>query len=91
MALHEAGVKLARPKAATKPPPALPGDLAALLAQKKHAKARKTYERFGPGAQREYVDWINEAKTDAPRQKRMADTLTWLADGKVRDWKYLKC
>ncbi|MEP7187235.1 MAG: YdeI/OmpD-associated family protein [Rhodanobacter sp.] len=62
-----------------------------LLAQKKHATARKTYEGFGPGAQREYVNWINEAKTDTTRQKRVADTLTWLAEGKLRNWKYLKC
>jgi len=91
MALNEAGVKKARPKAAAKPAPTLPEDLAALLAQKKHAAARKTYEGFGPGAQREYVDWIVEAKTDATRQKRLATTLEWLAEGRKRNWKYEKC
>jgi uncharacterized protein YdeI (YjbR/CyaY-like superfamily) len=91
MALNEAGVKKARPKAAAKPAPTLPEDLATLLAQKKHAAARKTYEGFGPGAQREYVDWIVEAKTDATRQKRLATTLEWLAEGKKRNWKYEKC
>jgi uncharacterized protein YdeI (YjbR/CyaY-like superfamily) len=91
MALNEAGVKKARPKAAAKPAPALPDDLAALLAQKKHAAARKAWESFPPGAQREYVDWIAEAKTDATRQKRLATTLEWLAEGKRRNWKYEKC
>lgn len=91
MALNEAGVKLARPKAAPKPPPTLPDDLAALLAQKKHAAARKTYEGFSPSAQREYVEWIGEAKTDATREKRVATTLEWLAEGKPRNWKYLTC
>jgi uncharacterized protein YdeI (YjbR/CyaY-like superfamily) len=91
MALNEAGVKKARPKAAAKPAPTLPEDLATLLAQKKHAAARKTYEGFGPGAQREYVDWIVEAKTDATRQKRLATTLEWLAEGKKRNWKYENC
>jgi uncharacterized protein YdeI (YjbR/CyaY-like superfamily) len=90
MALNEAGVKKARPKTA-KPAPVLPDDLAALLAQKKHAAARKSYEGFGPGAQREYVDWIVEAKTDATRQKRIATTLEWLAEGKKRNWKYGNC
>jgi len=90
MALNEAGVKLAR-KPGTKPAPVLPDDLAALLAQKKHAAARKTYEGFGPGAQREYVDWITEARTDATRQKRIASTLEWLAEGKKRNWKYESC
>jgi uncharacterized protein YdeI (YjbR/CyaY-like superfamily) len=91
MALNEAGVKKARPKAAAKPAPTLPVDLATLLAQKKHAAARKTYEGFGPGAKREYVEWITEAKTDATRQKRLATTLEWLAEGKKRNWKYENC
>ncbi|MGH8158214.1 MAG: YdeI/OmpD-associated family protein [Rhodanobacter sp.] len=91
MALNEAGVKLTRPKAAPKPAPTLPDDLAALLAQKKHAAARKSYEGFSASAQREYVEWINEARTDATRQKRLASTLEWLAEGKPRNWKYLTC
>lgn len=91
MALNEAGVKKARPKAAAKPAPILPDDLAASLAQGKHTAARKTWATFGPGAQREYVDWITEAKTDATRQKRIATTLEWLAEGKRRNWKYEKC
>jgi uncharacterized protein YdeI (YjbR/CyaY-like superfamily) len=91
MALNEAGVKKARPKVAAKPAPMLPDDLAALLAQKKHAAARRTYEGFGPGARREYIDWIGEAKTDATRQKRVATTLEWLAEGRKRNWKYEKC
>ena len=91
MALNEAGVKLARPKAAAKPALTLPDDLAALLALKKHAAARKTYADFSLSAQREYVDWIDEAKTDITRQKRIATTLEWLAEGKPRNWKYLTC
>jgi uncharacterized protein YdeI (YjbR/CyaY-like superfamily) len=91
MALNEAGVKLPRPKAAAKLAPTLPDDLSALLAQKKHAAARQTYAGFSPSAQREYVDWICEAKTDATRQKRIATALEWLAEGKPRNWKYLTC
>jgi uncharacterized protein YdeI (YjbR/CyaY-like superfamily) len=91
MALNEAGVKKARPKAAAKPAPTLPDDLSALLAQKKHAAAREAWASFPPGAQREYVDWIAEAKTGATRQKRLATTLEWLAEGKRRHWKYEKC
>ena len=91
MALSEAGVKRARSNAATKPAPILPDNLAAQLAQKKHAAARTNYAGFSPSAQREYVDWIVEAKTDATRQKRPATTLEWLAEGKPRNWKYLQC
>lgn len=91
MALNEAGVKKARPKAAAKPAPTLPDELAAALARKQHAAARKAWEGLGPGAQREYVDWITEAKTEATRQKRLATTLEWLAEGRKRNWKYEKC
>lgn len=90
MALNEAGVKMTRSRTVM-PAPALPDDLATLLKQKKHAAARKTYEGFAPGAQREYIDWIVEAKTDITRQKRLASTLEWLAEGKKRHWKYEKC
>lgn len=91
MALNEAGVKHARPKAGSKPPPAPPEDLAALLAKRQHAAARKAWDTFPPGAQSEYIDWITEAKTDATRQKRLATTLAWLAEGKRRNWKYATC
>jgi uncharacterized protein YdeI (YjbR/CyaY-like superfamily) len=88
MALNAAGVKRSRSRTAAKPAPTLPDDLAALLAQKPHAAARKTWQGFGPGAQREYVEWIDAAKTDVTRQKRIATTLEWLAEGKQRNWKY---
>lgn len=91
MALNEAGVKHVRPKAGSKPPPVPPEDFAALLAQRQHAAARKNWAAFPPGAQREYVGWITEAKTDATRQKRLATTLEWLAEGKRRNWKYEAC
>jgi uncharacterized protein YdeI (YjbR/CyaY-like superfamily) len=88
MALNETGSKLSRAKATPKPPLELPADFGALL--KKHASARKHYEAFSPSAQREYVEWVTEAKTDATRQKRMATALEWLAEGKHRNWKYMK-
>lgn len=91
MALNEAGVKVARPRTAAKPAPVVPDDLGELLVQKKYAAARKTYASFSPAGQREYIDWIAEAKTDATRRKRIASTLEWLAEGKHRNWKYQKC
>jgi hypothetical protein len=36
------------------------------------------------------VDWIVEAKTDATRDARLATAVEWMAEGKVRMWKYLK-
>jgi len=86
--LREAGVTRQHATPTRKPPLKLPDDFAALL--KKHTSARKTYEAFSSSAQREYVAWITEAKTDATRQKRVATALEWLAEGKHRNWKYMK-
>ena len=56
-----------------------------------NAAARATFDGFPPSAQREYVEWITEAKTDATRAKRLAQTVEWLAEGKRRHWKYANC
>jgi hypothetical protein len=77
-------------KAATpKSPPQAPEDLMAAL--KKNAKARKTFEAFPPGQQREYINWLLEAKREETRAKRLAQAIEWMAEGKVRNWKYVNC
>ncbi len=87
--LNNAGVK----KESTEPKPkkklVVPGYFTAALA--KNAKARATFENFSPSHQREYVQWITEAKRDETRAKRIATTLEWLVHGKSRNWKYLNC
>lgn len=69
----------------------LPDDLAAAFAKQVHAAARQTFESFPPGAKRDYVAWIVSAKQAATRERRLAQTLAWLAEGKRRDWKYAAC
>ncbi|MBC5766354.1 YdeI/OmpD-associated family protein [Ramlibacter albus] len=89
-ALIDSGEKVERkPKAAPKPPPEAPADLLAAL--RKNAAARKTYEGFPPGAQREYVGWIADAKREETRAKRIEQAVEWLAEGKKRNWKYESC
>ncbi|WP_036165671.1 YdeI/OmpD-associated family protein [Noviluteimonas dokdonensis] len=78
-----------RKNAAPKPPPDVPADLSAAL--KKNAKARKTYEAFPPSAQRDYVEWIVEAKRAETRANRLAQAVEWMAEGKRRNWKYENC
>jgi uncharacterized protein YdeI (YjbR/CyaY-like superfamily) len=76
------------PKAKTrKPELSVPDDLAALLA--KNREARETFERFPPSHRREYIEWIVDAKREDTRQRRLAQTLEWLAEGKPRNWKYM--
>jgi uncharacterized protein YdeI (YjbR/CyaY-like superfamily) len=91
MRLNEEGVKTpgVRKTSAPKPPSLAPDDLAAAL--KKNSKARTTFDGFSPSQQREYVDWITEAKRDETRQKRLAQAIEWLAEGKPRNWKYMNC
>ena len=84
--LNEEGVKLERAKPASKKPVEVPADLAAALAKNKPAKT--TFDAFPPSHKREYIEWIAEAKQEATRQKRLATTLEWLAEGKSRNWKY---
>lgn len=78
-----------RKASSPKPPPQLPEDMAAAL--KKNAKARKAYEAFPPSAQRDYVEWIVEAKREATRASRLAQAIEWMAEGKRRNWKYETC
>jgi uncharacterized protein YdeI (YjbR/CyaY-like superfamily) len=88
MALIEAGVTRSPGKTArAKPPVVVPDDLAAAL--KRNAKARATYEGFPPSQQREYVEWIEEAKREQTRQSRLAQAVEWMAEGKSRNWKYM--
>lgn len=81
----------ARPKRPSGPAKELPvpADLAAGL--KKNKAAAKAFSDFSPSHRKEYIEWITEAKRDETRQKRLATTLEWLAEGKSRNWKYENC
>ena len=46
-----------------------PADLAAALALNR--AARNTFDAFSPGARKEYIEWITEAKTEGPRRCRL--------------------
>jgi uncharacterized protein YdeI (YjbR/CyaY-like superfamily) len=90
MKLNEEGVKVpskSRPKKAkllTAPP-------YFLTALKKEKNARATYEAFAPSKKNEYIEWVTEAKTEETRERRLAQAVEWMAEGKARNWKYEKC
>ena len=88
MALNDAAVKPSRPKRGPRPPVSAPAELRAALAG--NAKARATFERLSPSGRREYVEWITEAKTTSTRARRLATAVEWMAEGKQRNWKYMK-
>ena len=86
--LNDEGVKAPAQRKAKGPRPALPvpPELTAALA--KNRKARTTFEAFSPSHQREYSEWIGEAKGEDTRTRRVAQAIEWLAEGKTRNWKY---
>lgn len=75
--------------AAKKPPVAAPDGLAAAL--KKNRKAQATFDGFPPSQQREYVEWLTEAKREETRARRLEQAVAWMAEGKRRHWKYQNC
>jgi len=87
--LNADGVKVPKAKAKPKQPLKVPSYLTTAL--KGNPKAFTTFQNFSPSHEREYVEWITEAKTEATREKRLATALHWLAEGKSRHWKYEKC
>lgn len=88
--LHDAGVKSpTRAKPAEKKALVVPDYF--LAAVKENKKTYATFESFSPSKKREYVEWITDAKTDATRDKRLAQAVEWMSEGKVRNWKYVNC
>ncbi|MES2901593.1 MAG: YdeI/OmpD-associated family protein [Pseudomonadota bacterium] len=87
--MADEGVKVeAKPKAAPKPL-VVPDYFAATL--KADKAALTVFEAGSPSFKREYVMWLEDAKTEVTRNKRMAQAIEWLAEGKARNWKYEKC
>jgi uncharacterized protein YdeI (YjbR/CyaY-like superfamily) len=87
MLLNDKGIKLAaKPKAADKKELIIPDYFISALTKNK--KAKQVFEAFAYSHQKEYVQWIAEAKTEDTRNKRMTTALEWLSEGKNRNWKY---
>lgn len=84
--LNENGIKLPAKTKTTQKEIVVPAAIIAAL--KKNAKAKKVFEAFSPSHQKEYIEWITEAKTEPTRTKRLNTMLEWLEEGKDRNWKY---
>ncbi|MEP7235217.1 MAG: YdeI/OmpD-associated family protein [Ignavibacteriota bacterium] len=88
MKLNDDGIKLpARAKTAVK---LLEVPKYLELAMKKNKKASVAFDAFPPSHKNEYIVWFEEAKTEVTRDKRIAQGLEWMAEGKSRNWKYMK-
>jgi uncharacterized protein YdeI (YjbR/CyaY-like superfamily) len=87
MTLNADGVTVKR---VPKPKQAIPMPAALKTALTKAPKARAFFATLPPGHQREYLEWVTEAKADATRDRRIATTIEWLSAGKHRNWKYAR-
>ena len=84
--LNVEGVSTRRERSAAAPPE-LPEDLQQALEGSPEALA--SYDGFSPSEQREYTEWITEAKREETRTRRVATAVEWMAEGKPRNWKYM--
>jgi uncharacterized protein YdeI (YjbR/CyaY-like superfamily) len=87
-ALNDAGTKVERQPTAPKKPIRTPTFFTAAL--KKNKKAAAAFEGFSPSHKREYLEWLTDAKTEETRNKRVAQAIQWMAEGKPRNWKYMR-
>jgi uncharacterized protein YdeI (YjbR/CyaY-like superfamily) len=88
--VHDGGVKPRTPKRPRETKELeVPDYLMAAL--KKNKKALATFQGFNYSNKKEYVEWLTEAETDATRKKRLETAIEWMSEGKLRNWKYLKC
>jgi uncharacterized protein YdeI (YjbR/CyaY-like superfamily) len=64
----------------------IPTEIIEILA--KNTSAKFNFEKLSNSHQKEYIQWIEEAKTQQTKDKRMNTMLEWLIEGKSRNWKY---
>jgi uncharacterized protein YdeI (YjbR/CyaY-like superfamily) len=67
-------------------PVKVPNDL--MYALRANPKALATFEAFTPTRKKDYVYWINGAKTEETRERRLETAIDWMSEGKSRNWKY---
>ena len=85
--LNEIGKKVGPIRRKLKPLP-VPPELRVAL--KTNPAALANFESFSASHRREYNEWIGEAKQGETRRKRTETAIGWIADGKPRNWKYMK-
>ncbi|KMQ69958.1 hypothetical protein ACM39_02660 [Chryseobacterium sp. FH2] len=56
----------------------------------KNKKVLDNFNNASSSFRKEYINWITKTKTEATRNKRMEQSLEWIAENKGRNWKYEK-
>jgi uncharacterized protein YdeI (YjbR/CyaY-like superfamily) len=88
MKLVDEGVKPTPKPKKERVPLVVPPELKAALAKK--AAARKSFDAMTYSHQKEYIEWIAEAKREETRKARVAKAVEQIAEAKSLHWKYAK-
>lgn len=86
--LNEEGIKVPK-KSTEKPELNIPDYFMNTL--KENKKALTNFNGFSHSHKKEYIDWISSAKREETRLKRIETAISWLTEGKGKNWKYEKC
>lgn len=88
--LNEEGIRTPErgTKRAAKPEIAMPPEFESALARS--GSGRKDFDALAPSHRREYIEWIAEARTEPTRERRIAQAIEWIQQGKSRNWKYAR-
>jgi uncharacterized protein YdeI (YjbR/CyaY-like superfamily) len=88
MVLNEKGIKKTRPVSDKPKVIEVPDYFQEQL--NANPEAKKVFESKSDSFRKEYLVWITDAKSEATRQKRIDQSLEWIAEGKGRFWQYAK-
>jgi len=62
-----------------------------VAALRRNRKATATFEGFSYTNKKDYVEWVTEARQAETRRRRLSTAIAWMAEGKPRNWKYIRC
>ncbi len=89
MKLNEEGIKMTKTVKRLDPKDIIvPPDFQRAL--NKNPKAKNAFNEFSPSHKKEYIEYITEAKRDETKQKRIAQSIEKLIEGKSHNSKYNK-
>ncbi|MES2826597.1 MAG: DUF1801 domain-containing protein [Bacteroidota bacterium] len=87
IALNRDGVKVQKVKAKAAPLALTVPDYL-IKGLEGHTNASANFKNFSASQKKEYIVWLEEAKTEATRLKRLETAVEWITEGKTRHWKY---
>lgn len=88
MVLNEQGLKLPPRETRTLKDVEKPADFEQKL--QANPKIAEIFESKSASYRKEYNVWIDAAKTQATRDKRIEEAIAWIGEGKGRFWKYAR-